>query len=75
MSLRDAIGRNDPEFEAALPKLHARMGEHVRAIVALVGTASGALQARRLAAERGLSALVTHDDRDAVAMARTPPVE
>ncbi|MCB9595283.1 MAG: hypothetical protein H6719_21370 [Sandaracinaceae bacterium] len=56
------------EFESALAPIRKRLDKMFTRVVTLVATSAGALQVRRLARERGVEALVTHDEDEALRM-------
>lgn len=69
---RDAPGRNDPAFEAAIHGLRAQIEGAFARIAVLVRSAAGALQARRLEAADGGDALITTDEQEALRAAAGP---
>jgi hypothetical protein len=66
MDLRQAPGRNDPEFEAIVATHRKRMFEKFAAAAILVRTASGKMQVTRHMREDQSDAVVFLDVRDAL---------
>ncbi len=64
---RDAPGRNDPAFEAALLEFSRRALPGYAAVAILLKTAMGRLQAQRFERQRSSSHLVTDDEAAAIA--------
>lgn len=69
---RDAPGRNDPAFEAAIHRLRAQIEGAFARIVVLVRSAAGALQARRLEAADGGEAVIATEEKEALRIAAGP---
>lgn len=70
MDIRLAPGRNDEDFEGSLRPMRLALDTMFARTVMLVGTATGVLQVRRLAAEEEREPLVTQDYDEALRMAR-----
>jgi hypothetical protein len=67
---RLAPARNDPEFEAIVGQHHAALYRDFRAAAALVKTAAGKLQMRRMFEQSGLAVQVFLDEGEALAHLR-----
>jgi len=71
VDVRDAIGRNEPRFEAALARTRKRNDAGFARIAVLLRTQAGMLQMMRLSDEDGTLRLITMDERVAVEYLRT----
>lgn len=71
---RDAIGRNDPEFEVVLGEFRSRSLPGFTDNVVLIRTAVGALQVQRHSRNTGHQRMITADERSAIEylLARSP---
>jgi hypothetical protein len=67
---RQAPPRNDPEFEAVVRQHHAALYRDFRASAAVVQTAAGKLQLRRMFETSGVDVAVFMDEAEAVAFLR-----
>lgn len=71
LDLRDARGRNDPDFEAQTRGLRGGLVRGFERAAMLVGSAAGKLQVRRHMVEDGFpDVLVTTDESEAMAFLR-----
>ncbi len=64
---REAPARNDPQFEAVVTRYHPRLYAGFRAAAALVRTAAGRLQMRRMFDTSGVDVRVFSDEAEAIA--------
>lgn len=71
VDVREAIGRNEPAFEAALARARKRNDSGFLRIAVLLRTQAGMLQMMRLSDEDGTLRLITMDERVAVDYLRT----
>lgn len=71
VDVRGAIGRNEPQFEAALARARKRNDAGFARIAVLLRTQAGMLQMMRLSDEDGTLRLITMDERVAVDYLRT----
>ncbi|WP_437302302.1 hypothetical protein [Sorangium sp. So ce388] len=62
VDLRDAAGRNDPEFEAAMQRLKPIVMRGFRRVAILVRTTVGALQIHRHLREDGVERMIGSDE-------------
>lgn len=62
VDLREAVGRNDPEFEAAMQRLKPIVMRGFRRVAILVRTTVGALQIHRHLREDGVERMIGSDE-------------
>ena len=66
LDIRLAVGRNDPEFEAAIEPYRTRMQRGVRRIAVVVNSIAGQLQIKRLAQQDGVTVRTFPDAESAL---------
>lgn len=71
VDVRNAIGRNEPEYEAPLRRVRQRTDAGFARIAVLVRTSAGLLQLMRLSEEDGVLRLVTTSEDAAILYLRT----
>lgn len=71
MDVRNAIGRNEPEYEAPLRRVRQRNDAGFARIAVLVRTSAGLLQLLRLSEEDGVLRLITTSEEAALSYLRT----
>ncbi|AGP38015.1 hypothetical protein BE04_49015 [Sorangium cellulosum] len=62
VDLREAVGRNDPLFEAAMQRVRPAVMSGFRRVAVLVRTTAGALQIQRHVREDGIDRMIGSDE-------------
>jgi hypothetical protein len=72
--MRDAIGRNEPEYEPVLRRFRLAIDTGFLRVGVLLRTAVGALQMRRFAEEEGIVRLISTNEAEIVHYLKTGDV-
>lgn len=64
IDMREARGRNEPEFDAALRRVRQNVERGMQCIVVLLRSSAGMLQMKRINEEDGTTRFLTMDERE-----------
>lgn len=71
VDMREALGRNEPEFDAALRRIRPVVERGLRRIVVLLRSSAGMLQMKRINEEDGVTRMLTMNEGEALKFLRT----
>jgi hypothetical protein len=71
VDMREALGRNEPEFDAALRKVRPLVERDMQRIVVLLRSSAGMLQMKRINEEDGIPRALTMHENEALDFLRT----
>jgi hypothetical protein len=69
--MRQAPGRNEPEFDAALRRVRPLIERQMKRIAVLLRSTVGMLQMKRINHEDGIDRMLTMDEHEALEFLRT----
>ncbi|HRI71868.1 MAG TPA: hypothetical protein PK156_46870 [Polyangium sp.] len=75
VDMRQAPGRNEPEFDAALRRVRPLVERQMKRIAVLLRSTVGILQMKRINHEDGVSRMLTLDENEALEFLRNGQVE